>query len=140
MVKKSRLLVGSVCWTTCLLVCWVVVCLFIAFWPKITNSAELTVTVKWAVNDMPATGGFIMYHKAPGQTEWAEVWNVDGPLLREWAGALPMEEGVNAYAMTSFSGDVTSEFSTEYTYEWLAPQTPGGLPVPTVLIQFGMPQ
>lgn len=132
-IKQSKLLLIA-------LLCWIIVCLLIAYWPRIVNGAELQATVRWAVNGMPDTGGFIMYHKAPDQTEWVEVWNVNDPLLREWAGDLPMEEGANAYAMTSFSEEIISDFSAEYTYEWITPVTPGGLPVPTVIIQFGMPQ
>jgi hypothetical protein len=89
---------------------------------------------------MAPTGGFRLYHAPPGEEVWNMVWEGTDPTQREMVADVPVEEGLNRYAMTSYSGEDESPKSEEYPYEWLKPQTPSGLPIPTVIIQFGSPQ
>jgi hypothetical protein len=102
-------------------------------------AAETLSEFRWAVNGMSAEGGFIGYYMAPGTEEWGEIWRVTDPALRIWTGPLVVAEGVNKYAISSFSDGIESEKSAAYTFEWIKPVTPGA-PVPTVIITFGAVQ
>lgn len=100
--------------------------------------AEVNFDVKWAVNGMPDTGGFRLYKVLPNdQTEM--VWDVPDATKREWSGPVTVEDGVNRFYMVSYSNDLESDRSEEFTYEWITPETPSGLPVPMVIIKFGNP-
>ena len=117
------------------LVAYFVIMLLIFILSLKVFGAEIDFEVKWAVNGMPADGGFRFY-RVISEEDNELIFDITDSSQRVWNGKVTVNEGVNRFFMVTYLDELESERSDEFTYEWIEPDTPGGLPVPVVIINF----
>jgi hypothetical protein len=99
-------------------------------------AGPVNVSIDFAYNgNSTETAGFKLYHKLPDGSEVVAV-DLTDPEVRSWSGTMDVPSGRSEFTLAAYNADEESGRSTVFPFEYIEPETDGGLPVPTVIIRF----
>jgi len=99
-------------------------------------AGPVTVSIEFAYNGASMeTTGFKLYHKLPDGSEIVAV-DISDSTLRAWSGVMDVPTGRSEFTLSAYNTSEESGRSAVMPFEYIEPETSGGLPTPTVIIRF----